>query len=178
MPTDTVPGLHGKADQPGVAARIAQIKGRTSGKPFLLLAGSPAQARDLTQGWSADVERYVSRCWPGPHTLILAAADDVPAAVGAGGQVALRVPAVPLLRAAILAVGYPLISTSVNRAGEKPLTDLVTAARRFGGAIDGWWRPDPRSWRAAMAGAPSSLIDLSSWPPRILRRGHIAPPPW
>lgn len=190
MPTDTWPGLHGRADRPDISTRIARIKGRPVDKPFLVLAGSLDQARGLTSRWSDDVAAYASRCWPGPHTLILPARADRPVGVGTNATVAIRVPAVPLLRAVIIAVGYPLVSTSVNRADEPPQTELDGAARLFATEVDGWWCPDPKAWsddRSAdaagdssgdLGGGPSSLIDLCGWPPRLLRPGRAAPPPW
>jgi len=190
MPTDTLPGLHGRADRPEVSARIARIKGRSLDKPLLVLAGSLDQARDLTSAWPDEVAAYADRCWPGPHTLILPARTDLPVIVGSDDTVAVRVPAVSLLRAVIIAVGYPLVSTSVNRADEPPQTDLDGAVRLFAAEVDGWWCPDQKTWgddRTAgadghssghLGGGPSSLIDLCGWPPRLLRPGRATPPPW
>lgn len=178
MPTDTLPGLHCRADAIEAVARIAAIKERPADKPFLLLAASLDQAAALTTACSPRVRVYVGRCWPGPHTLILPAAEDLPVGVvGGGSGIALRVPAVAILREAIAAATGPLVSTSANRKGLPAAIDLAAAAEEFGSKVDAIWQPSLAGWPEGTA-APSSLIDLRVWPPQILRRGLLPPPPF
>lgn len=177
LPTDTVPGLHCRADAAPALARLLAIKERDPGRPLLLLCADEAQAFALAAPLTAVVTAYARRCWPGPFTLVLPRGAGAPAAVcGAGGTVACRVPAPEALRALVLAAGGPLVSTSANRAGEPPCATLEAAVALLGDRVDavleGWLPP------AATAPGPSALIDLAAWPPRLLRPGPCPPPGW
>jgi len=166
--TDTLPGFHGRADRPETVARLAALKGRPDGKPLLVLAGSPDQAASVTQPWNTRQAEACRRCWPGPFSLILpAGADLAPAVTAGGGTVAVRVPAPGALRDLILAVGAPLVSTSVNAAGEAPCGDLASSVDRFGDRVDGLWDDG----RAPASSRPSALVDLTVWPPVLVRPG-------
>ncbi len=173
LPTDTLPGLHCRADRPAAVARIVALKGRAPDKPLLLLCASADRALSLAGALDDAARDYAGRCWPGPFTLVLPAAAAVPPAVTAGtGTVALRVPEPQPLRDLVAAAGGPLVSTSANVAGAPPALDLATALAGFGDAVDacvpGLLPPVPPG---APPPAASALIDLRVWPPRVLRRG-------
>jgi tRNA A37 threonylcarbamoyladenosine synthetase subunit TsaC/SUA5/YrdC len=70
MPTDTLPGLHCRADRPDAVGRLRRMKGRPEGKLFLLLCSSLRQVRTLAELSSRRVLAYCQTCWPGPFTLI------------------------------------------------------------------------------------------------------------
>lgn len=169
--TDTLPGFHARADRPEALARIRTLKGRGKAKPLVVLAASAVAAEDVAGPLDGRQRAYAARCWPGPFSLVLPARPLVPAEVTAGGAtVAVRVPGDPALRALLAAAGWPLASTSVNRAGQEPATTLAEAVDRFGDLVDGVWSPDSRSLPDEAAVA-SAVVDLIAWPPRLLRPG-------
>jgi tRNA A37 threonylcarbamoyladenosine synthetase subunit TsaC/SUA5/YrdC len=111
--------------------------------------------------------------------LILPAAAGLPSGVAApGGTVAVRVPELPALCDLVLAVGFPLISTSANLSGGPALTDLEGAFKAFMNEVDGVWQPaGNKKIKDSQTGArPSALIDLTTWPGRLLREGPRQPP--
>ena len=175
LPTDTLPGLHARVDRPAAVGRVAEMKGRQGRKPLLLLAATLEIALTVTRDLSPRQQVYAASCWPGPFSLVLPAVPELPADVTGGSDtVAIRVPRPRGLRALLAAVGLPLVSTSVNRAGEAPVTDLEHAARLFADGVDGVFDPgDPAPAEPATA---SGLIDLTVWPPRVLRDGPETPP--
>ena len=174
LATDTLPGLHCRADDPAAIARIIAAKGRPDGKPMLVLAGSTEQALALATPLSPDQREACRRCWPGPFSLILPAGSAAPAAVtGEAGTLAVRVPDVAALRELILLAGAPLVSTSANRSGEAPAVDLSAAAAVFAGTVDGRWGQDPPAGTPPQA---SALVDLTAAPFRVLRTGPAAFP--
>jgi len=176
MPTDTLPGLHARADVPAAVARIAVLKGRDEGQPLLVLCADVAAARALAGALATRAWDYADRCWPGPFTLVLPAGAAAPAAATRGGPtLAIRVPAPRRLRDLIAAAGSALVSTSANLAGEPPATDLATAARRFGADVD---LVADLDWGDRAAATASAMLDLSIWPPRVLRPGPQIPPDW
>jgi len=188
LQTDTLPGLHARLDRPAALTALVALKGRSAAKPFLVIAGSLAAAQALTRPWSRPVVAYLQACWPGPVTVILPAADQLPRQVTGeretlpGGAVtsgpvagprtvAVRVPAPAALRQ-LLAESGPLASTSANRAGQPAAADLAAAVARFPHLPA--WNPQP-----AQAGvAASALVDLTGAEPCLLRPGPVALPDW
>ncbi len=176
LPTDTLPGLHARADNAAAVARIRTLKGRAADKPLVVLAGSLAQARSLLAPLGGEKERICTRCWPGPYTLILPGAGLTAAGVaGGGGGLAVRVPDHRELRELVLEAGGPLVSTSVNRAAEPPAGDVAAAVAIFGGAVDGYW--DPGVSGAGPSARASCLVDLTGAEPEVLRDGPLPFPP-
>ena len=174
MSTDTVPGLHCSAENPRNVERLRAVKGRPADKPLLLLCADAEQAFAMAIDLTSVARDYVRQAWPGPFTFILHAGPGVSDAVtGGGATVAMRVPDMPELQRLIDAVGAPLVSTSANEADRPPILDLAEAAAEFGDRIDGvagtWLeRPAGRPDDGAMT---SALVDLTCWPPRLLRPG-------
>lgn len=178
LTTDTLPGLHARVDRPAAVRRVADLKGRTAGKPLLVLAASPAAAATVTGGVEPRQWDYALRCWPGPFSLVLPAAPGLAAEVtGGGGTVAVRVPQARGLVQLLEAVGVPVVSTSANRAGEEPARTLAEATSRFGSLVDGVFAAvrDGDDGAAPTARA-SALVDLGVWPPRVLRAGPLPAP--
>jgi len=175
LATDTICGLHARADRPAALARLAALKGRDPGQPLLVLASTLEQAWGLCRPLSAEQGAWCAAAWPGPFTFILPAAAGLPAAVRdvGRGTVAVRVPGRGDLRRLIDQAGGALASTSANRTGERPLVELEAAAEAFSDLIDGWWAgEDPYP----AAGAPSALVDLTTLPPAVLRPGPLPLP--
>ncbi len=169
LATDTLPGLHCRADLPEAVQRVVDCKGREAGKSLLVLAGSVAQAQAVTGPLSGGQLAACRRCWPGPFSLVLpAGAGLAPAVTGGRTTIAVRVPAVPALRELILAVGVPLVSTSANRAGQEPARDMAAAEAAFGALVDGVWGVLPV---LAVPPLPSAVVDLTADPFRELRAG-------
>jgi L-threonylcarbamoyladenylate synthase len=159
IPCDTIYGIVGI--DPQAEPRVRALKGRDEGKPFLRLVPDPAWARKLT---GRDAPRALARHWPGPLTLVLP--------VEGGGTLALRVPASQWLRDLIAGLGGPLLSTSVNRAGGAPLWRVADIIEEFGADVDlvlaGSDLPDAE---------PSTIVDATGSPFRILRQGALRVPP-
>ena len=177
--TDTLPGLHCRADLPGSVERILALKGRPGGKSLLVLAGSVEQTRLVTGPLSERQSLYCKRCWPGPFSLILPAYLELSShIISDNGTVAVRVPDVASLRDLILAVGFPVVSTSANLSGHPPSGDLQIARRVFSGKVNGSWQPSEIADVASSGSeaVPSALIDLTVWPPVALRSGPQIPP--
>lgn len=164
LPTDTIYGLHARATDDAAVARIAAIKGREDTKPFIVLASSIDQLPLL--GIAPDPEHLeaLRRIWPAPLTAIVPLERPIAASRGAG-TLAVRIPALPWLRALLTRTG-PLVSTSVNRAGEPPLRSPAELARELHDSIDGIGDS------GALPGAPSAILDLTSSEPRFIREGE------
>ena len=159
IPCDTMYGIVGVA--PDTEDRIRTIKGRGESKPFLQLVG---EATWVTRVSDSPLPPSLSKYWPGPLTIVFPTRQ--------GGTVALRLPDSLFLRRLLKAVGRPLYSTSVNRASEDPLVDVAAMRREFERDVDlifdaGNLPPGP----------PSTLVDITVSPYRVLRLGAVQIPP-
>lgn len=167
-PTDTLYALGGRALDPAAGRRVRAAKGRES-KPLPVIASGLEQVATLAADLPASALRLAERFWPGPLTVVLAGGNGVPDEVTAGtATVAVRVPALALARRLCEEAG-PLVSTSANLSGAPAPVTCEEAVAAVGAsaalALDGG------------AGRPvaSTIVDLTSGPPRLVRAGAV---PW
>ncbi len=183
FPTETVYGLGADAANPEAVAKIFAAKGRPADHPLIVhLPGAGYLDR-----WARDIPaaawELAEAFWPGPLTLILKRAPEVPYAVTGGQEtVGVRVPAHPLalelLRAYARAVGgrgglCGIAAPSANRFGRISPTDAAHVHEELGAAVALVLDGGP-----CVVGIESTIIDLSrddGFPPRLLRPGHITP---
>jgi len=112
--------------------RLLRIKCRPAAKGLILLAGDIAQL----EPYLIDVPAHVRATWPGPHTWLLTPHNVPRFITGKHAQVAVRVTAHAQAAALCRAAGGPIVSTSANRAGQKPARSYRAALARLGGAVD------------------------------------------
>jgi L-threonylcarbamoyladenylate synthase len=168
VPTETFYALAADPlSAPGVE-RVRALKGRDGSKPLLVLFAEREQLAPLGVAASEDViDRYLA-IWPAPLTVILPIVRPIPASLGAL-SLGVRMPAHSDLRALIARTG-PLTGTSWNRAGESPCADPDEpgGADEIDLLVDGG---------KTAGGAPSTLLDATVSPPRVLREGAFRWPP-
>jgi L-threonylcarbamoyladenylate synthase len=168
VPTETFYALAADPlSEPGVE-RVRALKGRDGSKPLLVLFAEREQLAPLGVAASEDViDRYLA-IWPAPLTVILPIVRPIPASLGAL-SLGVRMPAHSDLRALIARTG-PLTGTSWNRAGESPRADPDEpgGADEIDLLVDGG---------KTAGGAPSTLLDATVSPPRVLREGAFRWPP-
>ncbi len=125
-PTETFYGLGALATLPAALARLGDAKLRPTGKPLPLVAADDAAAFALWADVPEEARLLAGRFWPGPLTLVAAAAPGLPGALTLGGEVGVRVPGSEAARALARSAGGPLVSTSANPSGG-PAPDSVEA---------------------------------------------------
>lgn len=169
FPTETVYGLGALALDEHAVARIFTAKGRPVSDPLIIHLREPAQAAPLVADFPPLAERLASAFWPGPLTLVLPKSDLVPGIVTAGGgTVALRIPNHPVALVLLEAVGAPIAAPSANRFGRISPTRAGHVLTELGGRIEILLDGGPTGH-----GLESTVLDLTSIPPRILRPGAI-----
>jgi L-threonylcarbamoyladenylate synthase len=170
FPTETVYGIGGIATDATVISRLYAIKGRSPDKPFPVLISSMAMLETLAAEIPPAARILMDRFWPGALTLVFRARPRTPTGCqSAAGTIAVRWSPHPLLCRIISRLEAPLIATSANLSGAAPpvnLGDVSNVVQRQADIlIDGG---------RCTAGKPSTLVDVTLTPPRILRRGAIA----
>src|ERR1019366_1154256 len=107
--------------------------------------------------------------WPVPLTLVLPRSPRIPDSVTAGGPtVGVRWPSHPFIQAVIRACGFPLAAPSANRANQLSPTNAQHVCNSLGGEI-----PLIIDGGQSQVGIESTVLDLVSSPPRLLRPGMI-----
>jgi L-threonylcarbamoyladenylate synthase len=153
LPTDTVYGL---CALPGHEDVLYELKGRDRSKPIALLAADVDALDGLLPGVGREVlERYL----PGPYTLIVG-----------DPSVGVRVPSLPPVAVDVVRAVGVVAATSANLSGgpdPRRIEDVAAEIRAGCGAILD---------AGELPGIPSTVIDLTSGEPRVLRQGAGALP--
>ena len=169
LPTETVYGLAANALDPAAVARVFEVKGRPANNPVIVHVGSMSMARECVSHWTETAEKLAEAFWPGPLTLVLPKSKQIPDIVTAGGLTAgIRWPNHQLTQAVIQACGFPLAVPSANVASALSPTTAEHVRKNLDGKI-----PLIVDGGPAGVGIESTVLDLTSEPPRVLRPGMI-----
>lgn len=171
FPTETVYGLGADASNLKAIRRVYEAKQRPLNHPVIVHLSHIAQLEDWAKDIGALAKTLMAHFWPGPLTLVLRRTDRVLDEV-TGGQdtVAIRMPANQLALSLIEKVERPLVAPSANRFGHLSPTHSDHVKQDLGSDVDfvieGGY---------CDVGIESTILDISSGEPRILRLGAITP---
>jgi len=178
FPTETVYGLGADAMNQAAVARVFRIKGRPLDHPVIVHIARAAALDDWARDIPESARSLAEAFWPGPLTLILKRAPQVPDAV-TGGQdtVGLRVPEHPVAQALLEAFGREdgeqpsrgLAAPSANKFGHVSPTTAMHVRADLGDEVD-----MVLDGGAAEFGIESTILDLSGEQPSILRPGAVS----
>lgn len=173
LPTDTVYGLAANAFSESAVRRVFNIKRRPSSKAL------PLMVRDLEMAAQVAfvdnrIQKIMEAVWPGQVSLVLEKRIAVPSVVtGGGSTVALRIPDYFLCWALMSELDFPVTLTSANLSGESPFFFGQTAVNFY---QDNYPRPDLILDAGKLIDTkPSTVLDLTSDKPKILRVGPVKP---
>lgn len=170
FPTDTLYALGANALDPAAIERVLTVKGRHHGKPLSVLVPSVEAAAALAATLPDGAQALMRAFWPGALTVVVRASAKIPSILTAAtGTVGLRMPAGAVARALLTAFAGPVIGTSANKTGAADPADAKTVQKAIGGQID----LVLDGGRVAL-GVPSTVIDCTAEPARILREGAIS----
>jgi L-threonylcarbamoyladenylate synthase len=179
IPTETVYGLAADAERADAVARIFEVKGRPANHPLIVHLAAPESIHD---GWidpSTDphvvraVDRLANTCWPGPLTMLVPrGARAIDAVTGGRSTVGIRVPAHPDAQRILSVFEGGLAMPSANRYGRVSPTTAQHVIADLGALLDPRRDTVFDGGRSAV-GVESTIVDLASWPPQVLRAGAI-----
>jgi L-threonylcarbamoyladenylate synthase len=168
FPTDTVYGVGALVNHPAGIDRLYEAKARSANKAIAVLLGELAQLALLTPGLTQSAQRLAQHFWPGALTLVVPRHPDLPVNLSPLPTVGVRMPNHDFARA-LMAVSGPLATSSANISGETNTLTAQQVQEQLDGRIelilDGGIVP---------GGVPSTVVDCTQDPPRILRQGALS----
>jgi L-threonylcarbamoyladenylate synthase len=169
FPTETVYGLGANAFDPAALEHIYLAKRRPANDPLIVHIHQLKQldllAINVPEGAYALAERF----WPGPLTMVLQRAANVPPAVAQGrSTIAVRMPAHPIAAAMLTACQFPIAAPSANTFTRPSATTAAHVLEDLQGHVD-----LILDGGASPIGLESTVVDLTGDTPRILRPGGI-----
>jgi len=170
FPTETFYGLAALASDREAIDRVYLLKRRSLDKSISILIAELVDLQKWVDTIPAEVHHLITRFWPGPLTLVFAAAKHLPTNLTAAtGKVGVRISSHPIAHALVQAVGVPITATSANRSGAPSCRSsaevLVQMGADLEAVLDAGLTP---------GGKGSTIADVTIRPPKILRTGAIA----
>jgi L-threonylcarbamoyladenylate synthase len=169
FPTETFYGLGANAMDRESVRRVFEVKGRSESKPLLVLVDSVTMAESLASEVSNAARGLMNRYWPGPLTLVFRAVPGIPSELTAGtGTIGIRMPGHRVALELVRVFGLPITAPSANPSGEPPPTTAQAVLEKLTGSVDLILDGGPTA-----GGLPSTVLDVSVSPPRLLRQGAV-----
>ncbi|NLC67962.1 MAG: threonylcarbamoyl-AMP synthase [Clostridiaceae bacterium] len=169
FPTETVYGLGANAMDREAVKNIFKAKGRPSDNPLIVHISSKYSIDNLVTGVPSWAQKLVDNFWPGPLTLIFKKTPSVPDEITAGLEtLAIRMPAHPVALSLIDESGLPIVAPSANKSGKPSPTTAAHVFEDLAGKIDLIIDGGP-----TRVGIESTVLDITSYPPVVLRPGGI-----
>lgn len=172
-PTDSCYALGCHIGDKDALERIRRIRDADRHHHFTLVC------RDLTEiARYAKVDtrqfRLLKACTPGPYTFLLEATRETPRRLQHEKRrtIGIRVPDHEVPRMLLAELGEPIMSSTLMLPGDDlPLNDGEEIEARLGREIDALLDG------GACGVEPTTVVDLATWPPVVLRqgRGSLAP---
>lgn len=164
LPTDTVYGIVGRADDKAVAQRLYELKPRGA-KPGTLVAASIDQLANL--GLKRRYLTAVAHFWPGPVSVIIPSDDSLEYLhLGLNG-LATRIPSDTRMQSILQQTG-PLITTSANHPGAPTAVTIDEAKQYFGDQVDFYLDGGNLSDQK-----PSTVVRIIDDAIEVLRQGAV-----
>jgi L-threonylcarbamoyladenylate synthase len=166
-PTDTIYGIGGNPFNNNSVKRINDIKGREKAKQFIWLI---SDIENLLNYIEIDFEiqlEFLKKIWPGPVSVILKLNSRSKELVGYE-TAAIRIPDNIFCKKLLNEISLPLISTSVNKSGQKILNDIKEIKDVFNEDADALFYSNKKIMHIA-----STIIDLKREKPVLIREGAV-----
>ncbi len=171
LPTETVYGLAADATNIAAIRRVYAIKGRPADHPLIVHLPDADQLDRYATNVPASARALAKKFWPGPLTIIVRKSAEVPYEVTGGQEtVALRTINHPIARAILRKFGRAVAAPSANRFGRVSPTTAEHVQTDLGDEVD-----LIVDGGASSIGVESTIVDLTSDVPAILRLGAIGP---
>ncbi|MBI4062483.1 threonylcarbamoyl-AMP synthase [Candidatus Gottesmanbacteria bacterium] len=168
-PTDTAFGIGCRIDDRGSVDRLFEIRNRPRTQATPVLVDSIETALAYLSSPSKIVRRLMSEYWPGALTIVARCKTELVYSPirGGGDTIGLRLPDHPTARALVEGVGVPILGPSANFHGESTPYRFEDLDPELVKLVD-FVVPGECTLKQ-----PSTVVDCSTEPYRILRQGAV-----
>lgn len=167
-PTDTVYGLGCDITNTAALEKIAQVRGVKLEKAnFSFICEDLSNLSDYVRQIDTRTFKILKRCLPGPYTFVLPGNNNLPSVFKKKKTVGIRIPDNNICKALVAGLGNPIVSTSIRDEDEviEYTTDPELILEKWNHivdyVIDGGYGNN----------IPSTVIDLTSSEPEVIREG-------
>ncbi|MEH7547162.1 L-threonylcarbamoyladenylate synthase [Neobacillus vireti] len=170
LPTETVYGLGGNAENDEAVAKIFAAKGRPGDNPLIIHIADRSQLSRFVTEVPETAAKLIDAFWPGPLTIIFKKKEGVLSEKATANldTVAVRMPDHPVALALLKSCGLPIAAPSANSSGKPSPTKaehvLDDLNGKIAGVLDGG---------VTGVGVESTVIDCTAGIPVILRPGGV-----
>lgn len=169
LPTDTVFGICCKIDNEQALERLFAIKKRDASQAVPVLVSSTDMVKEYVEPFSQEVEKLMEDYWPGGLTIVLPCKKGkvLPLVRGDGDTLGVRIPDLLSTFQIIETLGVPIVGTSANFHGKPSVTKWTDLDSELVKLVDYVLEED------SLGGKPSTVVDCSKEPWKILREGIV-----
>lgn len=163
-PTDTVYGIGANVFDEEAILKVFSIKKRPLNKPLSICI---SRIEDIKQVAKIDskIETIIRNILPGPFTIILKKNDNISSLLTAGSdKIGIRIPDNSVCMD--LSRDFPITSTSANLSGYDIPESADEVLNQLGSSVDIMMDAG-----ICKHGIPSTVIDMTVYPPKVLREG-------
>ena len=169
-PTESFYGLAADVGNEDAILRLFRVKKREVREPVLILIPSVESLERYVLHIPETAKRLIKAFWPGGLTLVFKAGKGVSSLLTAGtGKIGVRLSSHPVAMALLHCMATAITGTSANISGEPPCDTGEGVSLVFGESVDrildGGKTPGQK---------PSTVLDMTTRPFRILREGMIS----
>jgi len=169
FPTETFYALGASVYNEGAIRKVFRIKGRDYGKSLPIIIEGETMLKEVVSEIPEIATPLMREFWPGGLTLIFRASKKIPSLLTAyTNTIAVRKSSHPIARMLVAGAKCPLTATSANLSGQKSCSLASEVAGCLGNKVD--LIIDGGKTEGIL---PSTIVDLTSTPPIILRKGII-----
>jgi L-threonylcarbamoyladenylate synthase len=168
FPTDTVYGIGVSAFHQEAINKIFQVKERSQLKAIPILLADIEDLEQISSKITPGTTEVINHFWPGALTIVVEKSPKLPNNISPEGTIGARIPDHNLTRELIRRAG-PLATTSANLSGSPSALNAIEVLEQLKGRIDLVLDGGP-----SPGGQASTVVDLISDEPRILREGPVS----
>jgi L-threonylcarbamoyladenylate synthase len=169
-PTETIYGLAASVQNNITMQRVFDIKGRDPEKPMSVMLRDIKAINQLIGTINTFEEQFIKKFLPGPITVILEIRKKTDLLFLKNRKtLGIRIPDHKFCSELLKIINYPICSTSANKSGAKDPLLAMEIISHFQDEID--LLIDGGMTKSNI---PSTIVDLSQSPIKILREGPIS----
>ncbi len=162
FPTETVYGLGANFQDKAAIDRVYRVKKRSKDKPLTIHIADVENLRAFVDDIPRLGFKLIRKFWPGPLTLLLRSKE--------GKALGFRMPSNRIAQDLINKAKVPIVAPSANLSGHPAPKTADEVLRDLDGRIDMLIDGGP-----TQIGTESTVVDLTTSPPKVLRKGAIDP---